>query len=76
MYFEIKRESKLKLKKKNWNKDGKVTALHNCRITFRNRMSKKQENKLPAIIEEAMEGSFDQLECENVVHAKRQKTKH
>ena len=39
-------------------------------------MSKKQENKLPAIIEEAMEGSFDQLECENVVHAKRQKTKH
>ena len=44
--------------------DGKVTVHNNCRITFRNRISRKesQEMKLPAIIEEEpMDESFDQL---------------
>ena len=58
--------------------DGKVTVHNNCRIIFRNRISRKesQEKKFSAIIEDAMEESFDQLECENVVCAKRQETKH
>ena len=59
--------------------DGKVTAHNNCRITFRNRISRKesQEEKLLVIKEEeAMEESFNQLECEDVVPAKQQYTKH
>ena len=59
--------------------DGKVTVYKNCRITFRNGISRKEsrEKELPAIIEEeAMGESFDQLQCENVVRTKRQETKH
>ena len=59
--------------------DGKVTVHNNCRITFRNRISRKESQKkqLPEIIEEEpMDESFDQLQCENIVCAKRQGTKH
>ena len=56
----------------------KLIVHNNCRINFRNRICRKesQEKKIPVIIEEkAMEESFDQLECENAVWAKRQETK-
>ena len=42
--------------------DGKVTVHNNCRITFMNRIRRKEslEKKLPAIIEEEdMDESFD-----------------
>ena len=45
--------------------DGKVIVHKNCRIAFKNRISRKepQEKKIPAIIEEeeAMDEPFDQL---------------
>ena len=59
--------------------DGKVIVHKDCRITFKNRITRKesQEKKLPAIIEEeAMDEPFYQLQCENIVRVKRQKTKY
>ena len=59
--------------------DEKVTLHNNCRITFRNEISRKesQEDKLLAILEkEAMDESFEQLWCKNLVCVKRQETKH